>query len=181
MRRSRQAGYSLLQLLTVLAVVAVVLAVAVPGVKITLAAYNRNGAAREVLARIREAQSAAVTRGGVYGFQWGGDTGVNYPQSQYRVVRDTTSACGLPAVGAAKDDTNVLTGWTDLAKTYPGTTIQSVVDNGGNAMGKVMFKSTGASVNTCAGVSFPVTVTVADTLGKTRQIEIKSAGSVRLK
>ena len=181
MRGSGQAGYSLVELVILLTVIAVVLAVTIPSIKQTLTTYHRNGAAREVLAQIREAQSAAVTRGGVYAFQWGGDTGVNYPQSQYRVVRDTSGACALPAVGSAEDNTNVLTGWTDLSDTYRGTHIQSVVDNGGNPMGKVMFRSTGASANTCTSVSFPVTVTVADDRGRTREIEIKSAGSVRLK
>ncbi len=181
MRRTRQAGFTLLELTTLLTVVALILAVTIPGVVKTLGSYHRNGAAREVLTQIREAQSAAVTRGGVYGFQWGGDTGVNRPQSEYRVVKDTTGACALPLVGAAEDDTSVLTGWTDLTKTFPRTKIQSVLDNGGNAMGKVMFKSTGASVNTCASVNFPVTVTVVDDSGKTRLIEIRSAGSVRLR
>jgi hypothetical protein len=131
------------------------------------------------MAQIRNAQSAAVTRDGVYAFQWGGDTAVNYPQSQFRLVRDT-GVCALPAATSVKDDTNVLAFWTDIAATYPGTRIQSVVDNSGNAVGKLMFNSRGASVNTCMTANFPITVTVADSLGKTRQIQIRSAGSVKL-
>jgi len=179
MPRNRQAGFTLLELAVTVAVAAILLAVAVPGVRATLAVYNRNGAAREVMAQIRNAQSAAVTRDGVFVFQWGGDTAVNYPQSQYRLVRDT-GACALPAATASKDDTNVLTYWTDIAAMYPGTKIQSVVDNSGTAVGKLMFNSRGASVNNCLTASFPITVTVSDSLGKTRQIQIRSAGSVRL-
>jgi type II secretory pathway pseudopilin PulG len=169
----------LLELATTLGVAALILAVAVPGIRTTLAVYNRNGAAREVLAQIRNAQSAAVTRDGVYVFQWGGDTAVNYPQNQFRLVQDT-GTCALPAATTAKNDTTVLTYWTDLSKTYPGTKIQSVVDNSGTAVGKVMFNSRGASLNSCATANFPVTVTVADDLGNTRRIQIRSAGSVRL-
>jgi type IV fimbrial biogenesis protein FimT len=179
MTRNPQAGFTVLEIAVTLTLLAVLLAVAVPGVQSLLAVYNRTGAAREVMAQIRNAQSAAVTRGGVYVFQWGGDTAVNYPVSQYRLVRDT-GTCALPAATASQDGTNVLTFWTDFAATYPGTKIQSVVDNSGTAVGKVMFNATGASVNNCTTVNFPITVTVSDSLGKTRQIQIRSAGSVRL-
>jgi prepilin-type N-terminal cleavage/methylation domain-containing protein len=179
MTRNSQAGLTLIELVVTLALAALLLVIAVPGIRNTLAVYNRNGAAREVMAQIRNAQSAAVTRDGVYAFQWGGDTAVNYPQSQFRLVRDT-GACALPAATTAKDDTNVLTYWTDVAARYPGTTIQSVVDNSGTAVGKLMFNSRGASVNTCMTANFPITVTVSDSLGKTRQIQIRSAGSVKL-
>jgi len=179
MRSAREAGFTLLELTTTLAVAAALLAVGVPAVRTTLAVYSRNGAAREVMAQIRNAQSAAVTRDGVYVFQWGGDTAVNYPQAQYRIVKDS-GGCALPAATVAADDSTVLATWSDLSKSYPGTRIQSVVDNGGNAVGKIMFNSRGASVNTCAAASFPITVTVADDLGYTRTIQIRSAGSVRL-
>ena len=180
MRRNQQAGYSMVELLAVLAAATVILAVTLPGLRQALASYHRSGAAREVLAQVREAQSAAITRGGVYGLQWGGDTGVNYPPSQYRIVKDTSGGCVFPAVGAAEDATTVLTGWTDLAATNPGTKILSVLDNNGTAVGKVLFKSSGASVNTCTSVSFPITITVSDRTAGTRQIVIRSAGSIRL-
>ena len=77
MTRNRQAGFTLLELAVILLVAALLLAVAIPGIRSTIAVYNRNGAAREVTAQIRNAQSAAVTRDGVYAFQWGGDTAVN--------------------------------------------------------------------------------------------------------
>jgi type II secretory pathway pseudopilin PulG len=161
------------------AVVALAVGAGVPGLRNTLATYNRNGAVREIMAQIRNTQSAAVTRDGVYVFQWGGDTAVGYPQSQYRVVKDT-GTCALPAATTAKNDTTVLTYWTDLALSYPGTKIQSVVDNSGTAVAKIMFNSRGASINSCLTANFPVTVTVADDLGFTRAIKIQSAGSVRL-
>jgi hypothetical protein len=41
-----------------------------------------------------------------------------------------------------------------------------------------MFNSRGASVNTCAAVTFPVRVTVVDTSGATRTITIQRAGRV---
>ena len=180
MKRDSQTGFTMVELAVTLTVAAMLLAIVVPGIKNTLAVYNRNGAAREVMAQIRNAQSAAVTRDGVYVFQWGGDTAVNYPESQYRLVKDTSGACALPTATTAKDDTNVLVYWRDVATTFPGTKIQSVIDNSGTAVGKIMFNSRGASVNTCATANFPITVTVADGAGKTRQIQIRSAGSVKL-
>jgi prepilin-type N-terminal cleavage/methylation domain-containing protein len=179
MRRGQQAGFTLLELAVTLTVAAIILAVTVPGIRSTIAVYQRNGAAREVLAQIRNAQSAAITRDGVYVFQWGGDTTVNYSLGQYRLVKDT-GVCSLPSATASSDNNTVLVDWTDVAATYPGTKIQSVVDNSGTAVGKVMFNSRGASVNTCTSASFPITVTVADSLGNTRQIQIRSAGSVKL-
>ncbi len=122
----------------------------------------------------------AITRGVVVQLQWGGGTGVNRPASQYRIVRDSTGACSFPAVSAAVDGTNVIKGWRDLNQDYAGTSIQSITDPASHSLGGVMFNSLGASVNTCAAVSFPVTVTVVDRTGRTRTLAVQSAGGATL-
>ena len=172
--------YGLIDIFLTLALVSIVLAATVPSVVGTLRAVERNGAARHVLAEIRATQSLAVVRGGVFGFQWGADTGVNLPASQYRIVRDATGTCSFPAVNAPADDTTVIRAWSDLHTEYSGMTIQSIRDNNNQALGGVMFNSMGASVNTCTPVSFPIEVTVSDLSGATLVIEIRSAGGTHL-
>jgi type II secretory pathway pseudopilin PulG len=163
------------------AVAAVVIAATVPPAVSSIRTYQRNRAARQVLAGIRLTQSQAVMRGGVFGLQWGSDTGVDRPPGQYRIVRDTTGSCGIPAVSAPADDTDVIRDWQDLSSEYSGATIQSIRDSNNKSVGTVMFNSMGASVNTCASVAFPLTVTVSDASGTTRTLQIRSAGSTRLR
>jgi prepilin-type N-terminal cleavage/methylation domain-containing protein len=172
----REAGFTLVEALVVLAVVAIVLSTTGPSVVNAMGSYSRSAAARDVLSEIRRTQSLAVTRGGIFVFQWGGDAAANRPVSQYRLVRDTTKACGLPSVTAAVDGTNVIKTWRDLGVDYKGMTIQSIRDASSNNVYKVMFNSMGQSVNTCATTTFPVTVTLADSAGRTRSVVIQSAG-----
>jgi type II secretory pathway pseudopilin PulG len=179
-RRAGQRGYGALDVLVALAVVAVVTAATVPVVRGTLRTYQRNGAAREVLAAIRDAQSLAVMRGEIFGLHWGGDAGVNGAPGEYRIVRDTTGSCGLPSKAAPEDGTNVIRDWIDISSAFSGTSIESIRDSANHALGAVMFDSKGASLNTCSSVSFPVRVTVADAEGATRVIEIRAAGGTRL-
>ena len=103
------------------------------------------------------------------------------PESLVRVVRDLTGSCGLPAAGAAEDGTDVIKGWTDLGEAFKGVTIKSITDASNATVGVVMFNSIGASVNTCASVSFPITIVLEDTSGQTRTLEITSAGSIKLR
>jgi hypothetical protein len=129
--------------------------------------------------KIRTTQSLATSRNAVFGFQWGPDASL--AADTYRVVRDTTGSCGLPASAAAEDGTNVIEGWFDLGEAYSGVTIQSITDASAATVGGVMFNAIGASVNTCATVSFPITIVVADADGRTRAIEITTAGSTQLR
>ena len=163
-----------------MAMVAVVIIATVPGAVSSFRTYQRNGVARRVLSEIRATQSQAVMRGAVFGLQWGADSGVNLPASQYRIVRDVNGACSFPSVSAPVDDTNVIRSWQDLSSEYAGVTIQSIRDKNNVAVGGVMFNPAGASVNTCDSVTFPVTVIVSDGSGNARSIEIRSAGGVRL-
>ena len=171
-------GFSLIELFVAITIAGILIGVGLPSFLGLIQRSSINGATRQVMYEIRAVQNLAVTRGGVYGFHWGGDPLAALPPSQYRIIRDTTGACGFPAPTAPQDGTDVVRTWFDLARENPGIVIQSVTDFGGTPLGGVMFNSRGASVNTCAVPTFPVTVTVADNSGATRTITIQRAGRV---
>jgi len=171
-------GVTLVELFVAMTIAGILIGMGLPSFLGLIQRSSINAGSRQIMYEIRAVQNLAVTRGGVFGFHWGGDPLAALPLSQYRVIRDTTGACGFPAPTAPQDGTNVVRTWFDLAGEYPGMTIQSVTDNLGTALGGVMFNSRGASVNTCAAVTFPVTVTVADSSGATRTITIQRAGRV---
>jgi type II secretory pathway pseudopilin PulG len=167
-------------LVVTLAVLLIVLAAVVPGAASAIRTYQRNGVARHVLAEIRAAQSQAVTRGAVVGLHWGADPLINRPASQYRVVRDSTGSCSLPAPAAPEVGSSVIRAWRDLADDYPDASILSIRDADDQDLNGVMFNSLGAAVNTCASVNLPITVTVANASGESLAIEILGAGGTRL-
>ena len=171
-------GFSLMELFVAVAIAGILIGVGLPSFLGLIQRSSINAGTRQVMYEIRAVQNLAVTRGGVFGFHWGGDPLAALPPSQYRIIRDTTGACGFPAPAAPQDGTDVVRTWFDLAGEYPGVTIQSVRDNVATPLGGVMFNSRGGSVNTCGAVTFPVTVTVADTSGVTRTITIQRAGRV---
>ncbi len=176
-------GVTLVELIVAIVIAAILITAGLPALLPLIRNSRIDGAARQVMYEIRAVQNLAVTRGDVFGFQWGGDPtppGTGRLNSEYRIVRDTTGACGFPAPGAPMDGTDVVRTWFDLAGEYPGVTIQSVQDSNSTVIGGIMFNSRGASVNTCAAVAFPLTVTIADTGGATRTIEIQRAGRVRI-
>ena len=179
--RRHEAGLGLVDLQVLLAVFAVVCLAALGPVREALQTHRRNGATRRVLAEIRATQSLAVTRHGVFGFHWGGDPNVTRNPAEYRIVRDATASCSFPPTNQAQNGTDVVVGWFDLGREYPGVRIESIRDGGGSLVGGVMFDSKGASVNTCTSASFPVRVAVSDGSGQTRVIEISAAGSTRLR
>jgi Tfp pilus assembly protein FimT len=178
-RVRRQSGFSTTELAIVLAVILVMAVVSVPAALNTVRTYRRDAAVRHLLWQIRSAQSLATSRNAVIGFQWGPNAGE--AADTYRIVRDSTGACGFPAAAATEDGTNVIEGWFDLGEAFSTVTIQSITDGSNATVGGVMFNSIGASVNTCATVSFPITVVVADASGNTRTLEVSSAGSTRLR
>lgn len=179
-KRSGRAGFTLIDVMVTVALIAILTAGGALMITGALGSYQRNGARRQILSAVREAQSLAIARGFVVYLQWGGATGVNRPLSQYRIVRDSTGGCSIPAVAAAVDGTNVIRGWTDLASGYAGTSIQSITDPASHTLGGVMFNSLGASVNTCTTVSFPVSVRVLDGRGTIQTITVQSAGGATL-
>jgi len=171
-------GVTLIELFVAITIAGILIGVGLPSFLGLIQRSSMNAGSRQVMYEIRAVQNLAVTRGGVFAFHWGGDPLVGFPPSQYRIVRDMTGACGFPVAAAPQDGTDVVRTWFDLAGEYPGIVVQSVRDNVGTNLAGVMFNSRGASVNTCAAVTFPVTVTVADNSGVTRTITIQRAGRV---
>jgi type II secretory pathway pseudopilin PulG len=174
-------GYTLVEAVVVFAIGAIILVAGISYVRGTMSAYQRTSAARQVLSEIRRMQSLALTRGGLFGLPWGGDPAASRTTDEYRLVRNTTAGCSLPATSASTDGTTVIQSWRHLGDDYGGVTIQSIKDAGNVDVYKIMFNAMGQSVNTCATTNFPVTVTLADALGTTRRIVIQSAGWANLR
>jgi type II secretory pathway pseudopilin PulG len=170
-------GIAMVELLVLVAVLGVVGLAALDSTRSVLLTQRRDGAARRVLAEIRATQSLAVTRHGVFGLHWAGDPDLGGNPAAYRIVRDASGACNYPPANQSEDGTEVVAGWFDLGREYPGVRIESIRDADGNLLGGVMFDTKGESVNTCTAASFPVRVAVADVDGRTRIIEISAAGS----
>lgn len=174
-------GFTVIELLSALIIAAILIGAAMPSFLTLIRDSRLNSATRQVVSEIRAVQSLAVTRGGVFGFHWGGDPGVGMATSIYRLERDGPVACNWPApTDSTATNQNVIRDWLDLSVEYPGVMITAIQDNGGNPLGGLMFNARGESVNTCTVVSFPLTVTVADASGVTRTIQVRSAGSVRI-
>ncbi|MFQ5847192.1 MAG: Tfp pilus assembly protein FimT/FimU [Candidatus Methylomirabilales bacterium] len=175
-------GFTAIDLLTAVTIAAILIGAAMPVLLGAIQRSRLDAAARQLVSEIRKAQSLAVTRSGVFGFHWGGDPNITgLLNSQYRIERDATGGCAWPAASASMADPNpdVITDWFDLSGPFPGVTITSVRDSTNIMVGGVIFDSIGASVNTCAAVTFPLTMTLMDDAGATRTIEVRSAGSVR--
>jgi prepilin-type N-terminal cleavage/methylation domain-containing protein len=175
-------GFTVIELLSALVIAAILIGAAMPSFLSMIRGSRLNAATRQVISEIRAVQSLAVTRGGIFGFHWGGDPMVGMTPSVYRIESNQTGNCAdwpLPADTMATN-ADVIRDWRDLTIEYPGVTITAVQDNGGNPLGGVMFNPQGASVNTCTAVGFPVRVTIADASGNTRTIQIRSAGSARI-
>jgi prepilin-type N-terminal cleavage/methylation domain-containing protein len=180
-REMGRKGFTVVEILIALVVAGILIGAAMPSFLGLIERSRIDAATRQLVSEIRAVQSLAVTRGGVFGLHWGGDPFVGMSTNLYRLERDGTGACGWPApTDTMATNANVIRDWRDLSIEYPGITITAVQDNGGTTLGGVMFNSVGASVNTCGGVNFPVTITVADGTGGTRIIQVRSAGSVRI-
>lgn len=177
-------GFTAIELTLVIVLTAILIGIAMPSFVGTIRRSRLGGATRHLVAEIRTAQSMAVTRSGFFGLHWGADPGppaAGRLNSEYRIEQDPGGACAWPApTDTTGTNVNVVTDWTDLSREYPGVTIQTVQDGGGNTVGGVIFNSRGLSVNTCVGVTFPVTVTIADNSGATETIRINRAGNVTI-
>jgi prepilin-type N-terminal cleavage/methylation domain-containing protein len=180
-RRIGNRGFTLIEMLVVIVIVAILAALGLPQLLNVIAGSRIDGGTRQIMYEIRAVQSLAVTRGGDFGFHWGGDPLVGMAPSLYRVETDPTGACGWPApTDTTATNPDVIRDWFDLSGEYQGITIQSVQDANSTVIGGVMFNSRGASMNNCVAVTFPLTITIVDTAGATRTIQVQRAGRVRI-
>lgn len=177
-------GFTTVELIVAIVIAVILVGVAIPSFVGTIQRSRLGGATRHLVAEIRAAQSMAVTRSGFFGLHWGADPGppaAGRSNSEYRIEQDPGGACAWPApTDTSGTNLNVITDWTDVSREYPGVTIQSVQDGGGNPVGGVIFNSRGLSLNTCVGVTFPVTLTIADNSGASQTIQVNRAGRVTI-
>ena len=180
--RQRQEGLTVIELMVVLAVTAIMTTIIISSLNSATQIYRLNGAALRIAGDIRYARSLSVGNSGIYGVHWGGDPNEMSPPgpSYYRLEKNTGTTCSWPAVAdTVNSNANVITNWSDLSVEFPGITIASIVDNASNVHGGAAFDSWGASSNPCTGVTYPVTITVTNTSGVTKTIEVRSAGRVK--
>lgn len=174
-------GFTAAELIMYVTIAAILAGSAAPFLLGNIERSRLDTATRRLMAEVRLVQSLAVTRSGVYGFHWGGDPDLGgLSNSQYRIEQDAGTCDWPAATDTTGSNPNVITDWFNLAREYPGITIQSVMDSNGALLGGVTFNAIAASVNTCTAVTFPVTITIANTTGVTRTIQVQSAGSVRI-
>ncbi|MFQ5524490.1 MAG: Tfp pilus assembly protein FimT/FimU [Acidimicrobiia bacterium] len=175
-------GFTAIELLIALVIASILVGAAMPALLAATQRSRLDAATREVVSEIRKVQSLAVTRSGVFGFHWGGDPNITgLANSQYRLERDGIAGCDWPApTDTAATNADVITNWADLAGPFPGVTITAVRDKNSVLLGGASFDGLGASLNPCTAAAFPLTITLVDTAGTTRTIEVRSAGSVRI-
>lgn len=180
-RLTNRTGLTLLEVITSLAIAGVLVAAAVPAFLESIQAYRFNAAVRQVAGDIQMARSLAITTGGCYGLHSGSDPLVNRP-NQYRLERGNCNGTGWPTpTDTPATNSNVITGWVDVNQDFPGVTLDSMRDNASVTVNGVIFNSRGASVNPfVAGLIHPITITVTNTPGATRSIQVRSTGSVRV-
>jgi len=159
-------GFTLIGLLVLVLLTGIFATLAMPQFTVSL---RLNGAARKVVADLRQAQSLAVARGGLYRFHSGDDPGAGHPE-QYRLEQSTNGGTTWSGV----------TPWYTLASDFHEVSLSSVQDSAGSPVPvyEVQFNSRGACAN-CPGFTTPIVIALASPSG-TRSIEVRSAGSVRI-
>jgi len=158
-------GFTVIELLVALAMIVILVGASMPFFLTLLQNYRFDGAVQKVLVDLRYAQSVAVSRGGQAAFHWGNDLIPAKPNT-YRIERSTDGGGTWTEV----------TGWYDLAGEFQGITIQSVKDNAGVTLSRVRFDARGASIAT---TSHPIRITLVNTAGTLRTVEVLPTGTVR--
>ena len=160
-------GYTLVELMVLVVLMAIFAMVALPQFAASVESLRLNGAARKIVADLRQAQSLAVTQGGLYRLHSGDEAGAGHP-GQYRLEQSTNGGTTWSGV----------TPWYSLSSDFQGISVFSVQDSAGSPVPvyEVRFNSRGACAN-CPGLTPPIVIAVSSPAG-TRSIQVRSAGSV---
>ncbi len=178
---SKNRGMSLVETMLTLAVLGVTLVVSSVSIVSAVQTSRLKRAAGWMVSEIRHARSLAVSERATIGVHWGGDPseanppGVNF----LRLERNTGTTCSWPALGdSVASNPNVITDWSDLSDEYPGIDLVSIVGNDSAAVGGMAFDSRGESANPCTGVAYPISITITNTVGATKVVQVRGAGTV---
>ncbi len=170
-------GFTALEIILVVVVVAIIAAVGVPGLLAAIQRYRTRTGADQMAGEFRRVQSLAMTSGARHRVLLRNCSSGPTPCKEYRIEREASST--WPAAGDTPgSNANVLMEWVDLQREYGGVRVKSLKDIGGVDASDVIFDSRGASVN--AGVSYPLTLTVANAIGDERTVQVRSAGGVKV-
>jgi prepilin-type N-terminal cleavage/methylation domain-containing protein len=173
-------GYTAFELLVVVAIVAILAVAAIPFVLGQIQSSRIDGAVRQIVSDLRNAQSLAVSKGGCYGLHFGLDPLVGRP-NEYRTETGGCDGGGWPAPSAPfGGNPNVISNWYNVPVGYQGISITSLRDNVNTNVNGVIFDSRGTSVNPFIAISHPVKITVSSTSGATKFIHVKAAGGVKV-
>ncbi len=147
--------------------IGIVALVATPQFTPALRIFRLNGAARKIVADLRQAQSLAVAQGDLHRFHSGNDPAAAQP-GRYRLERSTDGGATWTGI----------TPWYTLASDFQSVSVSSVQDSAGSPVTvyEVRFNSRGACAN-CSGLTVPIVIAVSSPSG-TRTIQVRSAGSV---
>jgi type II secretory pathway pseudopilin PulG len=161
----------------VVVALAIIVAAGVPGLLGAIQRYRTRTGADQMVGQLRKIQSLAMTSGSRHRLFLRDCTSGPTPCKAYRIEKESGST--WPTAGDTPgSNANVLTEWVDLQREYGGVRVKSLKDAGGVDASDVIYDSRGASVNT--GVSYPLTLTVANAAGDERTVQVRSAGGVKL-
>jgi Tfp pilus assembly protein FimT len=175
MRRRKTAhGVTTIELIIAMSIIVIMAGMGMPYFFSTLAQRRLPAAAMRVADDLRLTQAKAVTQSVTHCLHLGSDPAAGKP-GQYELERMIgTTPTGIGA-------------WILLNTDYKGTLLQGGVDAASIAIPRVCFNSTGNVVNpiprppaASLAITFPLTLTVANTAGTTKTITILSSGTVRV-
>ncbi|MBI4841652.1 MAG: prepilin-type N-terminal cleavage/methylation domain-containing protein [candidate division NC10 bacterium] len=170
-------GFTTLEVILVVVAIGIIAAAGIPTLLGTIQRYRTRTGADQMVGEFRRVQSLAMISGARHRVFLRDCPSGPTPCKEYRIERESASAWPGASDGTG-NNANVLTEWVDLQREYGGVRVRSLKDAGGVDASDVIFDSRGASVN--AGVSYPLSLTVANAAGDERTIQVRSAGGVKL-
>ncbi|MGH7406688.1 MAG: pilus assembly FimT family protein [Candidatus Methylomirabilales bacterium] len=172
-------GVTVVELVVGLLIAGILVAVALPLFSTIFEFSRLDGAARKIAGDLRYTQSLAVTRGGLFRLNTATSACTTVSgQTRYRIEWDPVELPPLPPVAAWQAFTECYL----LSSEFRGATLTSITGSGGApAITLVRFNSRGICENcTGGGVTPPIIVRVSNPSGTTRDVQVRTTGSVRI-